>query len=289
MPHPIEFLIQKCSPKTVLEHENALKEIIQEITLTGLARTKFFDKAAFYGGTALRIFHGLPRFSEDLDFTLLKENLDFKLKPFFSGITQTLQSFGFEVAIEEVTKAQTRKVESAFLKANTRMHLLKIDATGTLSRKVQSNKIMTIKFEVDVQAPLGFETEVLTLFPPLTASVSVLKPSSLFAGKMHAILFRDWKGRVKGRDYYDLLWYLGRRIPLKLGYLEQKMKDGGKIPSHTQLSREEVIKRFEDRIAAIDWEKAKKDVMPFLRDPLEVQPWSTDFFHAAIPHLVCLP
>jgi len=286
---PIESLILKYAPKNTQEYEHALKEVMQEITLAGLSRSKFFNKGAFYGGSALRIFYGLPRFSEDLDFTLFKSDPDFKLKPYFATVKQTLESFGFDVTIEEVKKPESRKVESAFLKANTRIHLLKLSAGSTLAGKVQTNKLINIKFEVDVYPPLGFETEVKPLLPPITASVTVLKPSSLFAGKMHAILFRDWKGRVKGRDYYDLLWYLGQNIPLHLAYLEQKMKDGSKLGNTETLTREHVIQLLKEKISKIDWKKAKSDIAQFLRNPEELNPWSKEFFLAAIPKLKCSP
>ncbi|MGK5086704.1 nucleotidyl transferase AbiEii/AbiGii toxin family protein [Bdellovibrionota bacterium FG-2] len=285
MASPIESLLQKYWPKNAQEYENALKEVMQELTLAGLSRAKFFDKGAFYGGTALRVFYGLPRFSEDLDFTLFKTDPGFKLKPYFSVIQQTLESFGFDVVIEEVTKGESRKVESAFLKANTQIHLLKISAASALARKVQSNKLMAVKFEVDVYPPVGFETEVKPLFPPITASVTVLKSSSLFAGKMHAVLFREWKNRVKGRDFYDLLWFLGQNIPLNLRYLGQKMQEGGKLAKDASLTRETVVSLLEEKIASLDWDKAKSDVTQFLRTPVEVEPWSQEFFMSVIPRL----
>lgn len=282
---PIDSLIQRYAPKNAQDYENALKEVMQEITLAGLARAKFFDKGAFYGGTALRIFYGLPRFSEDIDFTLFKAEPNFKLKPYFASVEQALNSFGFHVQVEENEKGPDRAVESAFLKANTRIHLLKIEAASALAGKVQSNKLLKVKFEVDVHPPGGFETEVKVLAPPITASVTVLKPSSLFAGKMHAILFREWKGRVKGRDFYDLLWYLGQKIPLRLAYLEQKMKDGGKLEPGTTLTREKVMNLLDEKIQSVDWAKAKLDVAQFLRDPAELDPWTTDFFLAAVKQL----
>lgn len=165
------------------------------------------------------------------------------------------------------------------------MHLLKIDATGVLAKKVQSNKLMNVKFEVDIHPPLGFKTEVRPLLPPITASVTVLQPSSLFAGKMHAVLFREWKQRVKGRDYYDLLWYLGQNIPLQLFYLEQKMKEGGKIGVDEILTREKVLKLLESNISTIDWQKAKSDIINFLPNPQELDHWSKEFFLSVISRL----
>lgn len=282
MAKPIETLIQKYNPKNLNEYEKALKEIIQEIALAGLSRAHFFDQAAFYGGTALRIFFGLQRFSEDLDFTLFRHNPNFKLKPYFSSIQQALESFGFSVEIESVDKPPERKIESAFLKTNTKIHLLKIDTAGALAKRLQDNQNLQIKFEVDVYPPAGFEKEVHYLLPPITASVSVLKPSSLFAGKIHAVLFRDWKTRVKGRDFYDLLWFLGRKTPLHLPYLEMKMKDGGKISPEATLTPNQVIQLLEARISRINWAQARTDIEPFLNEPKEVEIWSKELFLSAI-------
>lgn len=279
---PIDSLIARYKPTTALEFENALKEIIQEITLAGLARAKFFDKAAFYGGTALRIFYGLPRFSEDLDFTLLSEQPDFSLKTYFSSVVEILGSFGFEVEIEEADKKNSTDIESAFLKANTRIHLLRIEAGQKFADKIQANKKMTVKFEVDTTPPLSFETEVQVLPPPITASIRVLKPSYLFAGKMHAILFRKWKRRVKGRDFYDLLWYLGQKIPVNLGYLENKMRDGKTWQASRKMTKDDLKKILEDRIKMVDFQNAALDITAFIKDPAEVNDWNQEMFLAAI-------
>jgi hypothetical protein len=203
-------------------------------------------------------------------------------------VKEALESFGFSVLIDEITKNEDRTIESAFLKLNTRMHLLKIATANPLAGVIPANKTMNIKFEVDVYPPLGFESEVKPMLPPITGSVAILKPSSLFAGKMHAVLFREWKGRVKGRDFYDLLWYLGQNIPLRLPYLEQKMKDGGRLPPNTTLTHKDVMRLLEKKISSIDWEKAKSDIAQFIRTPREIESWSKDFFLSAISRLKCV-
>jgi predicted nucleotidyltransferase component of viral defense system len=282
---PIETLIKRYNPTTAQEFENALKEIIQEMTLAGLARANFFDKAAFYGGTALRIFHGLPRFSEDLDFTLLNQQPDFSLKTYFKSVTETLNSFGLQVEFEEVDKKVSTDIESAFLKANTKTHFLRIEAGKKFAEKIQGNKKITIKFEVDTTPAIGFETEVKVLPPPITASVRVLKISSLFGGKMHAILFRNWQRRVKGRDFYDLLWYLGQNIPIHLEYLENKMRDGKKWLEPRKMNQDDVLKILEQKINTIDLKNAAQDVASFIQDPAEVSGWSKELFLAAAKNL----
>ncbi len=282
MSGPLDSLIAKYSPTTAHEFENALKEVIQEITLAGLARANFFDKAAFYGGTALRIFYRLPRFSEDLDFTLLSAQPHFSLRPYFNSVSETLKSFGLEVEIEEIEKKATSVVESAFLKANTRIHVMKIEAGKIFADRIQGNKKMTVKFEVDTTPPLGFQTEIQVLPPPITASVRILKPSYLFAGKMHAILFRKWKDRIKGRDFYDLLWYLGQDIPINLKYLEAKMRDGKAWTESRELTRDDLLQILKARIKTINFKNAAQDVSAFIKDPDELTGWSQEMFLSAV-------
>lgn len=282
MNNVIESLISRHQPTTAQDFENALKEIIQELTLTGLARANFFDKAAFYGGTALRIFYGLTRFSEDLDFTLLSKDSDFSLKSYFNSVTETLKSFGLDVEIEEINKKKSTDIESAFLKANTKIHFLRIEAGKKFADKIQNNKKITIKFEVDTTPPLGFQTEVKILSPPITASIKVLKPSYLFAGKMHAVLFRKWKNRIKGRDFYDLLWYLGQDISLNLSYLENKMREGKTWTDSRAMTKEDLSELLNSRIKKIDFTAAAQDVAAFIKDPLEVENWSQEMFLSAV-------
>ena len=140
---------------------------------------------------------------------------------------------------------------------------------------------MSVKFEVDTTPPLGFKTEVKVLPPPITASVKVLKPSYLFGGKMHAILFRKWKSRIKGRDFYDLLWYLGQNIPMNLGYLENKMRDGKAWQETRKMTRDDLMQILEARIKIIDFKNAAQDVAAFIKDPAEVADWSQELFLAA--------
>lgn len=286
MSTPLRSLIERYQPKNPHELENALKEVIQEITLAGLSRGGFFDKAAFYGGTALRIFHALPRFSEDLDFTLLEESPNFSLQPYFNFIKKTLSSFDVEVEMELVHKSVETNIESAFLKANTRIHMMRIDVGRSFAPLVPANKKLSVKFEVDTSPPLGFLTEVKVLLPPLTSSIKVLRPPFLFAGKMHAVLFRKWGQRVKGRDFYDLLWYIGRRIPLNLGYLESKLREGGDWTGDAPLNRIDLIQMLERRFREVDWKQAVRDVAPFIADPGELTAWSAHFFEIAIAQLV---
>lgn len=283
MNEAVEQMIAKYDPQSVADYENALKEILQEIVLLGLDRSGFFEKAAFYGGTALRIMHGLDRFSEDLDFTLLEPNLKFKIDKYFSGLERELNAFGFQASLQKVVKNEDRTIESAFLKTNTKMLFLKIHGARGFAHKIQKSQILKIKFEVDVDPATAFETEIKTLLLPSPFTVKTLTLPSLFGGKMHAALLRKWKTRVKGRDFYDIQWYLARGIAIKKSYLEEKMKESGALKQ--SLTKKLLIELFEERVDRINWQEAKADVVDFLKDKNQVKLWSARFFKDIIQNI----
>lgn len=266
------------------EYKNALKEIMQEIALLGLYRQKFFNKAAFYGGTALRIAHQLPRFSEDMDFTLLEASKDFDLTVYLKGIEDEFSSFGLSLSTKKNVKNIESSIDSAFLKANTLEHLLMIDGLSNPASGTSKNETIKIKLEIDTtpSMPMGsLETLYLTL--PIPFSYQILSLPSLFGGKLHALLCRDYKsGRVKGRDYYDFIWYRTKKVSPDLAYLKGKLCESG----HWDVSREFKERDLKDMLSrkfeAIDWESAKRDVAPFIRDQRELDLWSTNFFKSLI-------
>ncbi len=261
------------------DYEQALKEIIQHLSLLGLSRGGFFEDADFYGGTALRIFHNLQRFSEDLDFTLKKSNENFKLRPYFKYIETELNAYGFNVKIDDVIKSNLDStIESAFLKVDTKIHLLKIKVNTAITDRIQNNEALKIKFEIDINPALSYENELLPLLRPSPFVVGVLKLSSLFAGKMHALLYRNWKTRIKGRDFYDFIYYISRNIPVNLSYLEEKMKMSGDWPNEKKLTREDLLKIYINRIETVDFSNAIQDVSPFIKDQRELSIWNKEFF-----------
>lgn len=280
MNEAVEQMLAKYSPRSKEDFENALKEILQEIILLGLYRAGFFEKAAFYGGTAMRILHGLDRFSEDLDFTLFQTEKSFKLNKYFPVLARELKAFGFEIELSRVEKDENRVTESAFLKTNTQLLFFNIEGAKSLASKIHKTQLIKIKFEVDVDPATSFKTEIKTLLLPSAFTVKTLTLPSLFAGKMHATLLRQWKSRVKGRDFYDVVWYLARKVPLNKNYLEEKMQASKAID--IPLTRELLIELFKKRIRSIDLEQAKKDVYPFIRDRKQVDLWSVDFFSEII-------
>ncbi|MBL7669892.1 MAG: nucleotidyl transferase AbiEii/AbiGii toxin family protein [Bdellovibrionaceae bacterium] len=283
MNEAVEQMLEKYNPKSSADFENALKEILQEIVLLGLDRNGFFEKAAFYGGTALRIMHGLDRFSEELDFTLLEPDPKFKLDKYFSGLERELKAFGFDVSLERIDKSEVRKTESAFLKTNTQMLFLAIQGTKIFADKVQKKQVLKFKFEVDVEPAISFDTEIKTLLLPSPYTVKTLTLPSLFGGKMHAALLRQWKNRTKGRDFYDIQWYMARNIPIKKSYLEDKMKASGAL--NGPLTKKLLINLFEQRVDKIDWSQAKNDVIGFLKDKNQVHLWSSRFFKEIIQNI----
>ena len=151
----IESMLEKYKPKSIDDHKNALKEIVQEIALLGLFRSGFFNKAAFYGGTALRIFYGLDRFSEDLDFSLLSPKSDFNLSRYTKYIQNELGAYGFEMTVDEKTKSVDTAIKSAFIKGGTEIHLLKINSVKNPSKGVHGDEQYKIKVEVVTLPPAG--------------------------------------------------------------------------------------------------------------------------------------
>ena len=221
MHNVVTGMLEKYNCKTIDDYRNALKEIIQEIALLGLFRGNFFDNAAFYGGTSLRIFYDLDRFSEDIDFSLIKKSDDFNIGPFCELIKKELTAYGFDVEVTRKKKVADSNIESAFIKGGTLIHMLKVGALNPPIKGITNNDLLKIKIEVDTDPPDGAAYEVKYLLNPIPFSVRLFSPSSLFAGKIHALLFRNWKsGRMKGRDLYDYVWYLSKSIPVNIPHLE---------------------------------------------------------------------
>jgi len=279
-------MLQKYKCETRNDYENALKEIIQEIALLGLWRSKFFEHAAFYGGTALRILYGLDRFSEDIDFSLLKPRQDFNMAPYLTAIKAELNGMDFQVEVEEKIKSIDSQIESAFIKAGTKEHLLKIEVPDQIANRIGRNDLLKIKIEVDTDPPDGFETEAKTLFQPIAFSVNTYKQPDLLAGKIHAVLQRRrLSGRVKGRDYYDFVWYVCRNIPVHLHHLEQRLRQSGAWTSTKAMTAQDLTELLKEKFAKVDVENAKEDVLPFIKDPLAVELWSSSFFLSLLDRL----
>lgn len=264
----IETMLARYPRNTDAENTNALREVMQEIALAALQRGGFFDQAAFYGGTCLRIFHGLPRYSEDLDFSLMQPDKGFSFAPYLQKLTEEFAAFGFEIEISEKIKTADTDIASAFLKKTASRYDIKING----------QRVLKIKFEVDTDPPLGFKTEQKLLLQPYSFFVNCFTLPDLFAGKAHALLFRQWNNRVKGRDWYDFEWYVRKGIPLNLAHLAMRAQQSGHF-NDTTMSKDQFADLLAQRIEQIDLDSAKEDVVRFLRSPEEIAIWSKPYFH----------
>lgn len=276
----IDEMLKKYQTETLDEKKNAVKEIIQEVVLCGLARAKFFEKAAFYGGTALRIFYGLDRFSEDLDFSLKKPDKDFDLSSYFPILEKEVRAFGLNLKVEEKQKTADSNVKSAFLKGNTKEHLLLFYTNVDFSSGVNRDEVLRIKFEVDTNPPSGAGYEHRYSLKPAPYEATLYDLPSLFAGKVHAVLCRGWKNRIKGRDLYDYVFFLQRGATLNLENLKQKLIQSNAWKVEDELTLDKVKKMLCERFDGIDFEKAKDDVKDFIKDKSVLDVWSADFFKA---------
>jgi predicted nucleotidyltransferase component of viral defense system len=270
----IMSLINRYRCNSVEDYENALKEIIQEIALLGMWRAKFFEIGAFYGGSALRILFNLNRFSEDMDFSLLKPSKDFNIADYEKSLCRELSAFGFEVSVEKKTKSLQTPIESAFIKANTLVHLLKIRA----DLKTHPDALLKIKVEVDKEPPGGEETQVISHFRPVPYSVKTFTLPTLFAGKITATLFRPYKNNVKGRDWYDFLWYVSKNIPVNLTHFKARAVQIDQWPKEKNLALKDLVEMLQAKIADLDIQKVIKDVLPFVEDKAIVSAWTKELF-----------
>ena len=276
----------ECRSRT--DYVNALREILQDLALLGLWRSRFFEHAAFYGGTALRLLYGLDRYSEDLDFSLLEPKASFSLKPFGEFLEREISSFGFHVEFEARRNPRASTIESAFLKANTIKQLIVINADQELLRGLQPAKKLKIKLEVDTDPPGGFETETQFVLQPIPFSVRVYTLPNLFAGKLHAVLCRKWRTRVKGRDWYDLVWYAARRPEVRLNHLETRMRQSGDYREEQPLTPEKLQDLLSQAVDDLDVEQARREVAPFVKDPRASDVWSREFFRQVIARIVAV-
>jgi hypothetical protein len=271
----VEQMLRRVSPSSEGAPSQALREVMQEVALAGLQRHGFFSKAAFYGGTCLRMFHQLPRFSEDLDFSLLGSEPSFTLQPYLQGLDEEFRALGIEVSIREKKKQISTAIASAFLKPSTTMVQLAWSGTGSLQ----------IKLEVDTDPPLGFKTDEQLLLQPYACYVKCFCLPDLFADKMHAVLFREWQQRVKGRDWFDLEWYIRNGTALHLDHLGERARQSGHWPEDQPFTSECLHRLLAQRIANLNVANARVDIERFFANPQPLQIWSKSYFQDLIQQL----
>ena len=274
----ITQMLAKYEIKNVDDEINALKEIIQEIVLSGLSRGNFFDVAAFYGGTALRIFHHLDRFSEDLDFALIEANSDFQLSSYFPYIERELKAYGLNLEVSTKKKINESNITSAVVRGCTLEHILKFFPNRENNQYNYLLKKIKIKFKVDINPPSGANYEYKYKLLPSPHQIRIYDMSSLFAGKIHAILCRNWKIRVKGRDLYDYVFFLANHTSVNLELIKNKLIASNYIDLNSLFDISVLKKLLIAKFSVIDYKEAKEDVLPFIKDPQSLNLWNQDFF-----------
>lgn len=271
-------MLRKYNAVTAEEKKSTMKEIMQEIVLCGLSRAGFFQKAAFYGGTALRIFYGLDRFSEDLDFSLMEEDMDFDLSAYFPMLEKEVKAYGLNVEIRKKEKSADSTISSAFLKGNTREHVLLFYADEKLADAIAANEIVKIKFEVDINPPAGAGFENRYQMLPSPYAIKLYDQPSLFAGKIHAVICRSWQNRVKGRDLYDYIFYLSRNAAVNMKHLRARLVESKFLTEDAafdiNILKDILVARFD----SIDYASAREDVRNFISDKASLDIWCPDFF-----------
>ena len=274
----IEQMLTAYETQTLYDKKNGIKEVVQEIVLCGLSRSGFFKTAVFYGVTALRLFYGLDRFSEDLDFSLKVSTPSFDFSEYLPILEKEIRSYGLNFRVEAKDKSTNSDIKSAFLKGNTKEHMLILFADEQLASSIGSGELIKVKFEVDTNPPDYAAFEIKYRLLPIPYEITLYDMPSLFAGKIHAVICRAWKNRVKGRDLYDYVFYLSRGTAVNLKHLTARLAQSGYIPQGKQITIEDVKEILRMRFANIDFTQAKQDVLPFIKNPGALNVWNADFF-----------
>ena len=282
----IQSMMERYQPQNAEAYRNALKEIVQEIALYGMSKSGFFQEGAFYGGTALRIFYGLHRFSEDMDFSLVHPNPSFALSDYLPAVEEELSAVGLKMRVEQKNKTKVTDIQSAFIKGGTLIQIISIQQTDeVLIPGIHKQEQLKIKLEVDTNPPPGAGFELRYALRPVPYVVRLYDKPSLFAGKIHAVLCRNWARRIKGRDLYDYVWYLSQDTPVNLFHLQKRLEQSDRWDSSKQLALQDTKDMLKERFSQLDVEAAKKDVIPFLSDASELDLWNAGFFQAITENL----
>lgn len=280
MKNLIQEKLESYAPQTDEDEENAIKEITQEVVLYGLGEAGFFEDAIFQGGTCLRIIHGLDRFSEDLDFALKKPMSDFDLNKYLVKVSEVMQVFGYKIEVTGKDKA-SESVKARFLKDDSIKKILNFEHRQDLRKKIQ------IKVEVDINPPSADKTEPNYIDFPIQFMLVTHDISSLFAGKIHALLCR---GHIKGRDWYDYVWYISKKSKINFPMLESALNQRGPWKDQgLKIDKEWLHEKLNAKIESIRWEEAQRDVERFLRPEKKktLELWSKDFFSKMTKKFMC--
>lgn len=278
-------MLEKYEIKTDKDEINALKEIIQELVISGLSKSDFFNRAAFYGGTALRIFYDLDRFSEDLDFALVSPDKNFDLSAYFPFIEKEVSLYGLNLKVDTKIKTKESNISSAFLKGDTMEHILIFFSESNLQNNSKLLRDIKIKFEIDINPPSGAEYEIKYKLLPTPHSVRLYNKESLFAGKIHAILCRNWSHRTKGRDLYDYAFFLSKNIKVNMNLVKSKLVESNVLKEDDSFDINILKNMLNEKFKLIDYDAAKNDAAPFLDDSTKLNIWSIEFFQSITDNL----
>lgn len=278
-------MLEKYEIKTDKDEINALKEIIQELVISGLSKSDFFNRAAFYGGTALRIFYDLDRFSEDLDFALVSPDKNFDLSAYFPFIEKEVSLYGLNLKVDTKIKTKESNISSAFLKGDTMEHILIFFSESNLQNNSKLLRDIKIKFEIDINPPSGAEYEIKYKLLPTPHSVRLYNKESLFAGKIHAILCRNWSHRTKGRDLYDYAFFLSKNIKVNMNLVKSKLVESNVLKDDDNFDINILKNMLNEKFKLIDYDAAKNDAAPFLDDSTKLNIWSMEFFQSITDNL----
>lgn len=271
----IQKKLETYKAKSPDDELNALKEITQEVALYSLYKVGFFQNVCFLGGTSLRILHGLDRFSEDLDFSLWKPDVRFNLESFLDKAMVQMNAYGYDLSIDK-KDLDDKSVQGRFIKDDSIKKVLTFKHMQDFRSKIK------IKVEVDTNPPGGAEKTVEYVDFPMDFPVSAHDLKSCMSGKIHALLCRPY---VKGRDWYDLLWYLAQNVSPNMIFLENALFQTGPWKNNQiELNDKFVKDELSKKIASIDWKTTREDVRKFLKvekaETLEL--WSSEFFEKKI-------
>ena len=262
-------------PNELAPASNIIREICQEIILCGLSRSNFFDNMAFHGGTSLRIFHGLERFSEDLDFCQLT---DVPPNPeiISNFIEKEFKSMGLDFHVTTRTR-NASNINIFYVKGNKRDTMKLFGFPEDMLNLVNPDAIINIKMDMDTETPEGFGFTHEYKTSPFNYSVTILNKPSLFAAKTSAVISRHWKNRTKGRDLFDFEWYIKNNTPLNTVYLVNNLLREG-IISSSDTSEDELLTVLKERFESIDYDSAILDLYPFINYDKIPNNWSPDYF-----------
>lgn len=258
----------------VMAEQQAIKEIIQEITLFGLWKAGFFDVAAFQGGTCLRVLYSLPRFSEDLDFILKTRDSKFEWQKYLEILLANLQEFGLSTEVRDRSRMD-QAIRKALLKDNSIGNQLNLSFY-----RPQRGQNLTIKLEIDVNPPDGSVFDYSYLDFPADFEICHQDRSSNFSLKLHALLCREY---VKGRDWYDFSWYVRKGIRPNLPLLQAALIQKGPWEGQDLTINSGWVRRaLIEKVTSLDWKEVALDVERFLpgveKESLKL--WNVRFFSA---------